>query len=383
MRITDVEAVVLRQPSIDSTVADGSQDDLIVLVSTDDGAVGVGEVDSSPEVIKAVIDAQPSHANAIGLRHVLVGQDAADIDGLWDQMYRASVYYGRRGPAIHAMSGIEMALWDIKGKAAGVPVCQLLGRPVHDRLKAYASLLMPDTEAQVTETVTGLAEQGFRAVKLGWGIIGQDVDHDIRLVTAAMAAGEGQVEIMVDAGFGYGADVERALRAARAFAELGVTWLEEPFLPDAYPAYAALAAAVDLPIAAGEHEATRWGFEELLDRAQLDIAQPDVTRCGGLMETIRIAQLATERGRRCVTHGWKSGVIKAASLQVNAVLPGARYLEYCVADTELNRGLTVERFPLEEGGMVRVPTASGLGVTLDPEVVARFAASPVRTPIPA
>jgi L-alanine-DL-glutamate epimerase-like enolase superfamily enzyme len=198
-----------------------------------------------------------------------------------------------------------------------------------------------------------------------------------------MAAGEDQVEIMVDAGFGYGADATRALRAARAFEALGVTWLEEPFLPDAYDAYASLADAVDLPIAAGEHEATRWGFEELLDRAQLDIAQPDVTRCGGLMETIRIAQLATERGRRCVTHGWKSGVIKAASLQVNAVLPGARYLEYCVADTELNRALTVERFPLEEGGMVRVPTTSGLGVTLDPDVVARFAASPVRTPIPA
>ena len=381
MRITDVEAVILRQPDVDDTVADGSQDDLIVLISTDAGIVGVGEVDSSPEVIRAVIDAPASHANAMGLRGVLLGQDPADIVGLWQRMYRASVYYGRRGPAIHAMSGIEMALWDIAGKVAGRPVSELLGTPQQNRLRAYASLLMPATEGEVRETVGRLRQEGFTAIKLGWGVIGRDLAHDIRLFTAAVDAGEGRVEIMIDAGFGYAGDVPRATRAARAMESLGIAWLEEPFEPDEYAAHAALADAVDLPIAAGEHEATRWGFEDLIDRAHLDIVQPDVTRCGGLLETIAIAHLAIARGRRCVTHGWKSGVIKAASLQVNAVLPGARYLEYCVADTELNRSLTRERFPLQDG-FVAVPTVPGLGVTLDPDVVAAFATAPVRTQLP-
>jgi L-alanine-DL-glutamate epimerase-like enolase superfamily enzyme len=163
--------------------------------------------------------------------------------------------------------------------------------------------------------------------------------------------------------------------------QLGVVWLEEPFEPDAYEAYAALADAVAIPIAAGEHESTRWGFAELIDRAHLDIAQPDVTRCGGLAETIRIAQLAQSRGRRCITHGWKSGIIRAASLHVNAVLPGAEYLEYCVADTPLNRDLTVERFPLQ-GGFVDVPAGPGLGITLDADVVAAYAVGSVRTQLP-
>src|SRR6059058_4708561 len=132
MKITEVEAVILRQPAVDDAIADGSQDDLIVLVQTDSGIVGVGEVDSSPEIVKAAIEAPNSHANSIGLRHVLLGQDPLDIDGLWQRMYRASVYFGRRGVAIHAMSGIDLALWDIKGKFEGKPVCELLGSKRRD-----------------------------------------------------------------------------------------------------------------------------------------------------------------------------------------------------------------------------------------------------------
>src|SRR4051795_10449128 len=123
MKITEVEAVILRQPAVDDAIADGSQDDLIVLVHTDSGITGVGEVDSSPEIVKAAIEAPNSHSNSIGLRHILLGQDPLDIAGLWQRMYRASVYFGRRGVAIHAMSGIDLALWDIKGKLENKPVC--------------------------------------------------------------------------------------------------------------------------------------------------------------------------------------------------------------------------------------------------------------------
>ena len=373
MKIAAVEALVLRQKDVDDRIADGSQDDLLIRITTEDGIVGYGEVDSSPEVVKAAIDAPNSHANAMGLRHVLLGQDARDIDGLWRRMYRASIYYGRRGPAVHAMSGIDIALWDIKGKAAGKPVHALLGGAKRKRVKAYASTLMPETEAEVRGVVERLGRAGFRAIKLGWGPLGKDAVHDVRLCRAAVEAGAGAIEILIDAGLGYGADATRALPVARALEEMGVVWLEEPFEPDALDAYRQLADAVGLRIASGEHEATRWGFLELVERGGVDVVQPDVTRCGGIGESLRIAELAAARGALCVPHAWKSGIIKAASLQVNAVLPEALYQEYCVAETPIARSLTRETFPLDSEGFVAVPETPGIGVEIDQDFVARYA----------
>ncbi|MBA2476928.1 MAG: mandelate racemase/muconate lactonizing enzyme family protein [Actinobacteria bacterium] len=372
MRITDVEAVVLRQSEVDESIADGSQDDLLIRVSTDEGIVGIGEVDSSPEVVKAVVETRGSHAIAHGLRELLLGEDPLDIERLWQRMYRGVIFYGRRGVAIHAISGVDIALWDIKGQALGQPVCELLGTPVRDRVRAYASRLMPDSPEEVTEAVSELAEQGFTAIKLGWGPLGAEPEHDIRLASAAREAAGDDVEILIDAGLGYGADAATATRVARELEQLGIFWLEEPFEPDAYEAYAELADAVEITVAAGEQDATRWGFRELIERGRVDIVQPDVTRCGGITETLRIAELARSRGVKTVPHAWKSGIIKAASLHVNAVLPDALFQEYCVADTPINTRLTVQRLPLEDDGCVAVPTGPGLGVELDPDVVAHL-----------
>jgi len=284
-------------------------------------------------------------------------------------MYRGTIYVGRRGIAIHAISGIDIALWDLKGKALGKPVSALLGTPVRDRVRAYASRLMPDTVGEVAEAVGALRAAGFTAVKLGWGPLGQDPDHDIALASAAVAAGGPGFAVMIDAGLGYVADIETAVRVARAYEELGIGWLEEPFEPDEYEAYAALADRVDLPIAAGEQDATRWGFRELIERGRVDLVQPDVTRAGGITETLRIAAVAREHGVATVPHAWKSGIIKAASLHVNAVLPDGWFQEYCVAETPINERLTVQRLPIGQDGCVVVPTAPGLGVDLDEEVV--------------
>jgi L-rhamnonate dehydratase len=383
MKITDVEAIVLRQPALDESIADGSQDDLVVRVHTDAGIVGVGEVDSAPEVVKAVIEAPASHAIASGLRHVLVGQDALDTQALWEAMYRATIYYGRRGVAVHAISGIDIALWDIKGKALGKPVSALIGGVQRDRVRAYASALMPDTEAETARKVSRLIEQyGFTAVKLGWGPLGQDPEHDVRLARAARQAAGDQVEVLIDAGLGYGADPAAAIRVARELEQLGIFWLEEPFLPDELDAYARLADTVDIRVAAGEEETTRWGFQELIERGHVDVVQPDVTRCGGISEILRIAHLARERGKACVPHAWKSGIIKAASLHINAVLPDAWFQEYCVAETPLNTGLTRQTFPLKDG-FVDVPSAPGLGVDLDPEVLERYAVGSRPVPVQA
>ena len=165
---------------------------------------------------------------------------------------------------------------------------------------------------------------------------------------------------------------QKAIGVARGLEELGVFWLEEPFEPDEYEAYAELADAVDIRVAAGEQDTTLWGFRELIERGHVDLVQPDVTRCGGITELLRIAAFAHERGVETVPHAWKSGIIKAASLHVNAVLPDALFQEYCVAETPINTLLTRERLPIDSEGFVAVPTGPGLGVELDPDVLERY-----------
>jgi L-rhamnonate dehydratase len=372
LKITDVEAVILRQPVLDEGIADGSQDDLVILVHTDEGLTGIGEVDSAPEAVRALVDAPGSHAIANSLRHLLVGEDPLDVERLWHKMYRGLIYIGRRGIAVHAMSGIDIALWDIKGKALGKPVCELIGTPVRDRVRAYASMLMPEDPGEVRERVAALRGQGFTAVKLGWGPLGADAGKDVELARAAVEAGGEELTIMIDAGLGYGSDASTAIRVGNALGELGVFWLEEPFEPDEYEAYAELADAVEIRVAAGEQDTTLWGFRELIERGHVDLVQPDVTRCGGITELLRIAELAREHGVETVPHAWKSGIIKAASLHVNAVLPDTLFQEYCVADTPINTSLTRERLPIDADGFVAVPTGPGLGVELDHEVMARY-----------
>jgi L-alanine-DL-glutamate epimerase-like enolase superfamily enzyme len=369
VKITEVEAIVLRQAEVNDGIADGSQDDLVVRIHTDEGITGIGEVDSSPELIQALVQAPSSHAVAMSLRDVLIGEDPLDVEGLWHKMYRGLIYIGRRGIAVHAISGIDIALWDIKGKALGKPIYELLGTPHRARVRAYASMLMPDTTDEASEAVLALKERHFAAIKLGWGPLGQDPSHDVALAAAAKeAAGDG-VEIMIDAGLGYVADVKKAIWVAREYEQLGIYWLEEPFEPDEYEAYRELADTVDIRITAGEQDTTWWGFRELIDRANVDLVQPDVTRCGGITETLRIAALAHAQGKETVPHAWKSGIVKAASLHCNAVMPDGIWQEYCVAETPIQNGLTVQRLPIERDGYVAVPTTPGLGVDLDEDVL--------------
>ena len=290
-------------------------------------------------------------------------------------MYRGLIYVGRRGIALHAISGIDIALWDIKGKALGKPVCELLGTPQRDRVRAYASMLMPDdarggrgsaSASSATTASRRSSSAGARSARTP--------THDVALAAAAVeAAGDG-VEILIDAGLGYVADAADARSAvARELEELGVYWLEEPFEPDEYEAYAELADTVDIRVAAGEQDATRWGFRELIERGHVDLVQPDVTRCGGITEMLRIAELAREHGVATVPHAWKSGIIKAASLHVNAVLPGR------ALPGVLRRGDADQHDADAASGCRSRPTASspsrprpGSASTLDEDVIARY-----------
>src|SRR6516225_7072281 len=199
MKITRVEAIPLRLPEVNER-CDGSQETLIVKVHTDAGILGVGEVDSAAHVAKAIIEAPLSHKISRGLAECVVGQDPFEIDRLIHRMYEGSIFFGRQGAVIQAMSGIEIALWDIIGKATGRPVYQVLGGGFRKKFKAYASILFGDTPAETEAIGRKLAAQGYQAVKFGWGPMGQSEESDIAHVRAARA-GVGQgVELMVDAG---------------------------------------------------------------------------------------------------------------------------------------------------------------------------------------
>jgi L-alanine-DL-glutamate epimerase-like enolase superfamily enzyme len=366
MRIADVEALLLRQPHVDASVADGSQDALIIRIHSDEGITGLGEVDSLPLAVKAIIDSPASHQNATGLRTLLIGQDPFEIRKLWQRLYAGSIYYGRRGVALHAISGIDIALWDIVGRATGKPIHALLGGARRERIRAYASILMPETTDEVHRVVSAQREAGFNAIKLGWGPLGRDAEVDVALTAAARKAGGEDFDLMIDIGFGW-RSVREGLDRARRMEPYRLYWIEEPFMPNDYAKYRALSSALETPLAAGEHETTRWDFERLIESG-VDVVQPDVTRAGGISETVRIAELAAEAGRRCVLHSWSTGIIKAASLQVLAAMDEAEYFEYCVQETDLNRRLVKQRFPISDG-MVEISREPGLGIELDDEVL--------------
>ena len=368
MKITRVEAIPLRLPVINER-CDGSQDTLVVKVHTDAKITGVGEVDSSPSVAKAIIDAPISHKICRGLAECVVGQDPVEIDRLIHRMYEGSIFFGRQGAVIQAMSGVEIALWDIVGKATGRPVYQLLGGGFRKKFKAYASILFGDTPAETEAIGRKLAAQGYQAVKFGWGPMGQSEESDIVHVRAARA-GVGQgVELMVDAGLCW--DTATAIRRARQFDPFGLTWLEEPLHPDNLDGYRRLCESTPpMRIAAGEEICDIKEMAAMMD-AGIDVVQVDVTRVGGLARSKRMGWDAAERHRLCVNHSYKTGINIAASLHFVAALPNSHYFEYCVEQGALRQTLTKQRFPVVDGE-ISVPEEPGLGVELDEAVVAKY-----------
>ena len=370
MKITDVEAIVLRRHEPARDISDGTQDACVVRITTDEGLVGIGEVDSSPEVVKAAIEAPKSHLTSCGLRQLLLGEDPRDVGRLWEKCYRGSLYFGRRGVGIHALSGIDIALWDLAGKAAGQPVWRLLGGAYRDRVRAYASTLMPNTPVEAGREAQKWAAQGFTAVKLGWGGFGRSLANDVALVEAARAAVGDGVELMFDIGLVW--DAATAIQQVRRMERFRPYWIEEPLPPDDLAGYRRLADSVDTRIAAGEQSVTRWDFVQLLDEGRVDVIQPDLAHAGGITETRRIAELARLRDVLTVPHAFKTGILKAATLHFLAALPDAPFLEFCVWDSPLAHDLTEPRFWIERDGTVAVPQGPGLGITLNEDVLARY-----------
>ncbi len=369
VKITGVESIYLRLPQVKGQ-CDSGQDALLVRVTTDAGITGIGEVDSSPMAVKGAIDGPFSHTITSGLGHLVIGEDPFETEKIWHKMYSGNIYAGRSGAAFHAMSGIDIALWDIKGKALGMPVWKLLGGGFHDRIRCYASSLFGATPAATGELARRFRDQGFSAVKFGWAPMGRDAATDIALVKEARAGLGAEPDLLIDAGLVW--DAKTAIQRARAFSGYGIFWLEEPLRPDDYNGYRKLSNASDVRIAAGEEESGRAGFVDLMDRGGIDVVQVDLTRCGGFTEAMKIAALAWDRGLPVANHGFTTYVNVAAALHWLNSIPNALICEFVAEEeTTLREEITRQRFRAKDGYLTP-PAEPGLGVDLDEEAVRRY-----------
>jgi L-alanine-DL-glutamate epimerase-like enolase superfamily enzyme len=368
VKIADVEAFYLRLPDIRERT-DSSQDALIVRVSTDAGIVGWGEVDGCPHVTKAIIEAPTSHTLVTGLRNVLIGEHPLDIERLWRKMYQKTLYYGREGAVIQAMAGIDLALWDIKGKALGQPIWRLLGGGFRDRLRVYASNMMQFTAEATADRAKQTVDKGYTAVKFGWEPFGRGtLKQDLQYLEAIRRAIGGQVDFMLDIGLVW--DAKTTIQRCRAFAPYDLFWIEEPLPPDDLEGYGKVSAALDQRIAAGEEECTVAGMTRLMDQGKIDVVQVDLTRCG-LTQAMRIAQLAGQRGVLVINHNFTTDINTAASLHFLASIPNAIVMEYCIEPSEISRALAKRPIAVVDG-YAAVPQDPGLGVEPNPAMIEKY-----------
>ena len=367
MKITQIICQVLRVASVEKKTA-SSQDVVLVRVWTDSGLEGFGEADASPEVVKAIIDAPFSHNIACGLREILLGENPLETERLWQKMYRRTQYFGRTSVTLCAMSAVDMALWDLKGKHFGEPIHRLLGGKQHERIKAYASILFGHDGAETRAIAKRWVKHGYHAVKFGWEPMGRSEALDLDLVRGAREGAGDDATVLIDAGCVW--DERTALRRAQAFAEFKIEWLEEPLRPDNVDGYKWLRDRSPVPIAAGEAECGRESFRPFLDRHALDVYQVDPSRCG-FTDAAYIRARVEEIGARLCNHCYTSPITVAASLHWLSTCRDAFLFEDCVDDSPMRHELTREKVQAEHG-WITVPDRPGLGVTLNEEFVSKY-----------
>ena len=374
MRITDIEVHELRVPGWAGATFDGSYDNCVVVVRTSDGLAGVAEVDSVPSVIRAIIEARPSHRHAMGLRAALEGFDVADPLAAWDRMYDCTHYYGRRGAVIHAISAIDIALWDLTGKRENQSISRLLGAPKRNRVKAYGTIYpLGENEDDVRRNIDRGLALGLKAIKIcaepHWPV---DFGKAERLIRAARAHVGASINLMIDAAAAWSRP-EDGLPLMPLFKELAFDWVEAPLPVDDIKGHRRFQ-GFGVPIGGGDLGlTTRFEFAEMLEQGQVDIAQPDVTMVGGLTELMRVAHHAWSLGKRVVPHGYKSNITIAANLAFLSQGLAEEFCEYSTSQSPLRWELTNEALEIESDGRIAVPEGPGLGVSLNVDAVRRFA----------
>lgn len=386
MKITDIECKILVMPDLKETATSSSQDDLVVIVHTDEGISGIGETDTGPWLAKAAIEAPGSHSMAMGMKELVIGMDPFDTSVIWEKLYTYTCMSGRRGAVICAMGAIDMALWDIKGKALGLPVYKLLGGAQKDHIVPYASLQpYGKSVKEYGESLVAWAkrakEYGYTAVKMECtlggpynhtGLRGTDEDMTEIITACREAVGPG-LKMMVDVQYLW-YDAKSALRTIRKWEDLDIYFLETPLQIDNLEGYAILAQEAPMRIAAGEWQNTRFEFIDLMDKGKVDVAQPDVGRVGGLTEAMRVCQLAQDRGRLIVPHCWKTGIGIAASAHLAMATPNCPMIEFLPAEM-CDSALRVELVDdplIMENGILKLNGKPGLGIELNTDAIEKY-----------
>lgn len=386
MKIRDIECHVLLVPDLRTDATSSAQDDIVVLVHTDEGITGIGESDVNPWIARACIEAPSTHTMGLGLKDMLIGENPLQTERLWEKLYVGSCMNGRRGAVINAIGAIDMALWDIRGKAAGVPCWQLMGEQVRAAIDPYASL-QPNgaTYSQYKQSLVAWVlrarELGFGAAKLEVTLSGpynhSGLDEPNKKVTEAVVACREAVgcdfTLMVDVQYAW-PDAETALGVLRDWGDLDIYFIETPLPVDDLRGLARLHEQSPVPVASGEWLTTRYEFADLMDIGKVDVAQPDIGRVGGITEALRVCRMAADRNRLIVPHCWKTGIGIAASVHLAAVTGHCPFIEFLPAeltDSTLRRELVQEDFPIVDGKVV-VPDTPGLGIKLNMDALRRF-----------
>jgi D-galactarolactone cycloisomerase len=343
----------------------------LVEIETDDGIVGWGECYGPSAVAKAFIDSQ--------LAARVIGRDPFDIEVIWEDLYNRIKDYGPKGMSIAAIGGIDIALWDIVGKACNKPIHKLIGGAFRTEVDCYATgLYFTDMDRLVDEAVEEAARyvaEGFKAIKMKIGL--GSIERDFERVKAVRDAVGPDIKLMVDANHCF--SVPAAIRLGRKLQELDIEWFEEPISPEDIDGYVEVSRALDMAVAGGENEFTRWGFRDAIVRKAMDIVQPDVCAAGGISECKNIAVLASTHGVECVPHAWGSAVGLAATIHFLASLPNQPpslfpmppMLEFEQEENPFRDHLAIK--PIHQvKGVIAVPSGSGLGIEVDRAVIDRY-----------
>jgi L-alanine-DL-glutamate epimerase-like enolase superfamily enzyme len=366
MKITSIEAIHLRIEDPNIGLFDGSYDDCLIVVTTDDGRQGIGEVESFSPAIVALVNGPSSHNHAMCLRELLVGETLDDPARLWRKVYEATDYVGRRGIVMHALGGVDLALWDLHGQALGKPVHALIGGKKRDRLAAYGTIYplerTPEGVKDQVKQAQAMNLRNFKLVADPWWF------DDLALTGELLRAGREQAgpaaRIIVDAALAY-RTVAEGLSLYPFYKEIGLWFLEAPLPLDDLPGHREMAGR-GLDLGVGDLGLTHVDeFIAFMDARAADICQPDISMVGGFTGIQRIAAAAYKRGKRVITHGYKTNIEIAANLHFLAAQEKEEILEFSTSKSPLRWETTRERLPVEADGCVAVPTAPGLGVTLD------------------
>lgn len=364
MKITEVKTYLLQKNlSSSMRISRGGfnvRHHTIVEVHTDQGITGLGEGVGNAPLIKGILDSY--------LANQAIGLDPLQIESVRRQILDNHVYYEQKGSAVCAASAIEMACWDIKGKALGVPVYELLGGLCHSALEGYVSDIYWEEDPKVMyENAKRIRAQGYKIFKAHIGA-GTPEEDSRRLEALRDAVGDST--LLVDLNCGY--DFETAARACRLWEKYNLGWIEEPIAPHFIDRMAELKATSRIPIAAGENEFRVYGFRDLFQKRAVDIAMPDIGRAGGIWETKQICALAQSFGVRVSPHNFSSGVLLAATMHLMASTPNTSWLELDSSQNAVYHDFFVTP-PVVKEGRVEVPTTPGLGVALRKEILERYA----------